>query len=1177
MHNIKKTSQKITIIAFILLLITQLVQPIVKAAIYDEEKYGKKPDGYIEITDFESDYASQKGTHSYYKYTDEDKVQHVVAVEEMGSEGNIGRYQVTDTINKSSGFLGLGKTTDPDVEKAKENINKNYGNSLGMIEVNKSATSTGTGTSSTDTNSNSSNATGTNSTNATAQGKRLSELDVKDGENKKYDGKLLKMDDDKTYVIYYIGNEAYGMEYKYSSWLTQSASPQTGLFGTTTEVYAVVDDELLKAVNKMRTENGEGIISNTSTEVFDWAGTEKQSQEERGITSQSGIDPNENAEGLAEMAEGAVDWLGGVLFRPFLDLLITICDAIINGLQGMLIDSDKFEDNGVSKLFEIGNYLLSQGEQKDPPTYEGVESSGENNSINIKVDTTKFYKGWLNLWNTFNFIKAKFGPETIFSNTSNSPKERRIDAFSINFFSNSEDEGSSSGNANTSSSSESSSASANLRKAISSWYLALRNLSIAGLLCVLAYMGIRILISATAADKAKYKQLLKDWLVALILLFTIHYIMVLTVTVVEAIINGISNSSENAATIVNITDEGGGFSGDYKTNLIGAARFQTQYADLGRRMPYVVMYVALVVYTVIFTVYYFRRALMMAFLTMIAPLVAFTYPIDKITDGKAQAFNAWIKEYVYNALIQPFHLIIYTVFVSNALNFAQTNPFYMIASLWFVFKAEKILRGFFGFNKASGTMGTLETVGLASILKTITGSEKKIKGAANDKGKQVEGEQPVKFADDVDLKKLAEGMSTRTSGQDQTRRERPPIEESQSGDSDGSIDEEQGGNYSGILGEDQSGDLGGNTRDNSGRGLSGSGANKPQSDTDEKQKPFVRLWRTRTGGWSGLARRAKGAIRKGVPRAIKGATKFGIKTAYTAGAGALAGAVALASGGDLKAALGATAAGAAMGGKTGDWINRKGGGALVGAKNRFGEDLDIMFDEDGSERRRKEANRNIKYNDEYYNYVRKSMAKANNGVVPTDGEIRGKLEEYRPFFEQGFDVKEAVKAAKTADAMEMSGTEGSRDYSEAASILAVGRQEKITPEILNDAKKNDQARYNMEYKLVQKGVDSTVAQDFVNTTFSYLERNSGVGDSRARQARNSGVGDSRARNSGNGDSQAKKAGNSHKQNLEASREKRRQQEATKEKLKTRNEKLNRQSESYEAKDLENGNQIWLPK
>ena len=61
----------------------------------------------------------------------------------------------------------------------------------------------------------------------------------------------------------------------------------------------------------------------------------------------------------------------------------------------------------------------------------------------------------------------------------------------------------------------------------------------------------------------------------------------------------------------------------------------------------------------------------MAFLTIIAPLVAMTYPIDKITDGKAQAFNMWLKEYIYNALIQPFHLIIYTVMVGTAMDLVE--------------------------------------------------------------------------------------------------------------------------------------------------------------------------------------------------------------------------------------------------------------------------------------------------------------------------------------------------------------------------------------------------------------------------------------------------------------------------------------------------------------------------
>ena len=53
----------------------------------------------------------------------------------------------------------------------------------------------------------------------------------------------------------------------------------------------------------------------------------------------------------------------------------------------------------------------------------------------------------------------------------------------------------------------------------------------------------------------------------------------------------------------------------------------------------------------------------MAFLTLIAPIVSLTYPIDKMNDGKAQAFNMWLKEYIFNALLQPFHLIIYFIFI----------------------------------------------------------------------------------------------------------------------------------------------------------------------------------------------------------------------------------------------------------------------------------------------------------------------------------------------------------------------------------------------------------------------------------------------------------------------------------------------------------------------------------
>ena len=55
---------------------------------------------------------------------------------------------------------------------------------------------------------------------------------------------------------------------------------------------------------------------------------------------------------------------------------------------------------------------------------------------------------------------------------------------------------------------------------------------------------------------------------------------------------------------------------------------------------------------------YIKRMLTVGFLIVIAPLITITYSIDKMGDGKSQALNAWLKEFIYNVLIQTFHCII---------------------------------------------------------------------------------------------------------------------------------------------------------------------------------------------------------------------------------------------------------------------------------------------------------------------------------------------------------------------------------------------------------------------------------------------------------------------------------------------------------------------------------------
>lgn len=260
-----------------------------------------------------------------------------------------------------------------------------------------------------------------------------------------------------------------------------------------------------------------------------------------------------------------------------------------------------------------------------------------------------------------------------------------------------------------------------LHDTIAKWYVALRNLAIVGMLIILLYVGIRIIVSSTASDKAKYKEFLKDWLIALCLLFTLHYIMTFTVTVVNSVTEAIAGENPGKGTnnipvivVKGDAEAAKGATADsakfkFNTDIMGYARFLIQYDDLGTKVLYFIIYMAMVIYTVMFTITYLKRSLTMAFLTMIAPLIALTYPIDKIGDGSAQGFNSWLKEYVYNALIQPFHLIIYTVFAGSAVvDLSAENPIYAIIVLAFISQSEKMLRKFFGFDKASsaGSLGS---------------------------------------------------------------------------------------------------------------------------------------------------------------------------------------------------------------------------------------------------------------------------------------------------------------------------------------------------------------------------------------------------------------------------------------------------------------------------------------
>lgn len=408
-------------------------------------------------------------------------------------------------------------------------------------------------------------------------------------------------------------------------------------------------------------------------------------------------------------------WAGNTLGQPILQFAAMIGDTFIGILHKSVLDSE----NGIldSVLLDANNPTVTEGDLAANPEldYNGDGESGteadreayERDYENRKDLTDVKFDSEIIGTEGVSIPNIMVCPEYIFSN--------RIALLDVDFVN------------PTNYINQKESVASSLQGTISSWYKAFRNLAIVAMLTILVYIGIRIIIGSTAQDKAKYKERLQDWLVGLCLIFIMHFIMSGTLMLTKGITNLLSKV--NSYYIVQLPAE---FSEDgnpmtIKENLTGYVRLLSQQDELADSFAYGIMYLVLVIFTYMFLIKYIKRVLYMAFFTMIAPLVAMTYPLDKLADNKSQGFSMWFKEYLMNALIQPVHLILYTVFISTAASLAQDNVIYSLVALGFMIPAEKFIKSMFRLDQGKTTGGLGDIAGGALALqgmKSLAGAGK---------------------------------------------------------------------------------------------------------------------------------------------------------------------------------------------------------------------------------------------------------------------------------------------------------------------------------------------------------------------------------------------------------------------------------------------------------------------
>ena len=209
-----------------------------------------------------------------------------------------------------------------------------------------------------------------------------------------------------------------------------------------------------------------------------------------------------------------------------------------------------------------------------------------------------------------------------------------------------------------------------IRDSISLWYVSIRNVAAVAVAIVLLYVAIRMAISTVADDRAKYKKMFQFWLEAVALLFLMHYIVIM---------DKVTESSTSTLSIEELLLR------DAKSNL------QTAEGAMNT-VVYLVLYFMLVYYELKFFIMYLTRVIRIGFYMVIAPLVCVTYPIDKIGDGKAQAFRNWFTEMLIEIFLQTIHLGVYIVFIFSAGEIIELSPFVGVVFFAALGNAEKIVR-----------------------------------------------------------------------------------------------------------------------------------------------------------------------------------------------------------------------------------------------------------------------------------------------------------------------------------------------------------------------------------------------------------------------------------------------------------------------------------------------------
>ena len=264
-----------------------------------------------------------------------------------------------------------------------------------------------------------------------------------------------------------------------------------------------------------------------------------------------------------------------------------------------------------------------------------------------------------------------------------------------------------------------------IKKNIAMWYYIMRLMAAAAMLAVLIYVGIKIAITTVASEKAVFKRMLVDWVVGAILLFSTQYIMTFIINVNESMITVMADIEANMKdkTRKEFHKEEVEINNDeLELDLYQEVRTRAYDAKGVNGISGMLMYMALVAMAYRYTFIYLRRLFTIIILTLMAPGIAFSYAIQKVSTGKSSAFSKWLQEYMVNVLIQTVHALIYVTFISYALMISIDSipgTIYALVVMHYMPKFDETFRKIFKFNGSGLHDEDLKSTSAKQVMATL--------------------------------------------------------------------------------------------------------------------------------------------------------------------------------------------------------------------------------------------------------------------------------------------------------------------------------------------------------------------------------------------------------------------------------------------------------------------------